>query len=386
MDVESKIDLDALIRRLEPKPEEISIGVEQLQHFYGEGDTRSHILKDLNLNITAGEIVTITGPSGCGKTTLLTLVGTLRRICEGSITALGTELNGLPGQQIGEMRKKMGFIFQAHNLFESLTAFQNVNMAAELLGIDKATAKKRIEEILTRLGLGHRIHYKPDSLSGGQKQRVAIARGIVHTPPLILADEPTAALDGESTETVIQMFREMADEYKTTILIVTHDQRIKKVADRIVNFGLGKIESNTLPDLVEFIGGKLMSVDEKSESEIKLFSRLTPTVLTDVVDSMKLRQYKRGDDVIRQGETGREFFVIARGEVEILIDGNRVNTLGSGSYFGEVALMKEQARNATVRALNDLVCFILEKEDFKAVVDSSPSFEEELRKAIFDRQ
>ena len=131
---ETNIDIDRLIRRIAPKPEERTIAVDNLEHFYGEGETRSHILKDIDLNVTGGEIVMIKGPSGCGKTTLLTLIGTLRTICEGSIKALGTELNGLSNRGIIEMRKKMGFIFQAHNLFESLTAFQNVNMACELVG------------------------------------------------------------------------------------------------------------------------------------------------------------------------------------------------------------------------------------------------------------
>lgn len=385
MAVESKVNLDTLIKRLQPKPEDIRVNITDLQHFFGEGETRTHILKDLNLKITSGEIVTITGPSGCGKTTLLTLIGTLRRICEGSIKVLDNELFGMSSKQIVEMRKQIGFIFQAHNLFESLTAFQNVNMAAELLGMDREAAKKRIEELLTRLGLGERIHYKPDSLSGGQKQRVAVSRGIVHSPPIILADEPTAALDAKSTATVVEIFREMADELGTTILIVTHDGRIKSAADRIVNFGQGTIESNTLPELSEYIGKQLKNFGE-SDTQLKVFSQLTPAVLTSVVDNMQLRQYKTGEDVIVQGEVGKEFFVLSRGEVEILIDGNRVNTLSEGSFFGEVALLKEQTRNATVRAMSDLVCFILEKEDFQNVINSSPTFEEELRKAIFDRQ
>ena len=176
----------------------------------------------------------------------------------------------------------------------------------------------------------------------------------------------------------------MADELNTTILIVTHDGRIKSAADRIVNFGQGTIESNTLPELSEYIGKQLKNFGE-SDTQLKVFSQLTPSVLTTVVDNMQLRQYKAGEDVIVQGEVGKEFFVLSRGEVEILVDGNRVNTLSEGSFFGEVALIKEQMRNATVRAMSDLVCFILEKQDFQNVINSSPTFEEELRKAIFDR-
>jgi len=378
-------DLDILIKRLDPDPQDLSISVSDLQHFYGEGDTRTQILFDIDLQITSGEIVIITGPSGCGKTTLLTLIGTLRQVCEGSIQALGTELNGLSDDRVVQMRKNIGFIFQAHNLFESLTAFQNVKMACELVGLDPSESRRRIEETLTRLGLGDRIHYKPDSLSGGQKQRVAVARGMIHRPKFLLADEPTAALDAKSTKDVVTMFRELARDHDTTILIVTHDDRILKVADRIVNLGSGHIKTNILTEKVQLIGRLLVDFETRSESEVKLFSRLTPSVLTDVANKMELRQFSVGDEIIRQGEIGKEFFVIARGDVEILVDDKRVNTLGAGSFFGEVALLKEQPRNATVRALEDVVCFILDKQEFQEIMDASASFEEELRKAIFDR-
>jgi putative ABC transport system ATP-binding protein len=156
------------------------IRVRDLNHYFGEGETRKQVLFHNDLAIQRGEIIIMTGPSGSGKTTLLTLIGTLRRVQEGSLQLLGQELNGISLSGMTELRKQIGFIFQAHNLFESLTAYQNVNMAAELVGLERGTANERIEQLLTRLQLGHRIHYKPQSLSGGQRQRVAVARGLVH--------------------------------------------------------------------------------------------------------------------------------------------------------------------------------------------------------------
>jgi putative ABC transport system ATP-binding protein len=371
-------DIDQLIAHWAPAPSELSVIVSQLNHFYGEGEARKQVLFDNNLNIRRGEIVIMTGPSGSGKTTLLTLVGTLRSVQEGSLKVLGTELRGLNREAVVELRKKVGFIFQAHNLFESLTASQNVKMATELLGMGGRETETKIEALLTRLGLGKRIHYKPKSLSGGQKQRVAIARGIVHQPQLILADEPTAALDAESGREVVTIFQELAKQHRCTILIVTHDNRILDVADRIVSMVDGRIHSNVLVQRTAIMCQVLQA--------FPLFQGLTPRVLSHVADKMELRQFDPGAEIIRQGEMGSEFFVIGKGEVEIVIDGRVVNKLSAGSFFGEVSLIKEQPRNATVRALTQVSCFVLSKEEFQEVVNTSATFEQELRQAIFDRQ
>ena len=221
------------------------IAVNELNHFFGSGDARTQALFENRLNVGRGEIVIMTGPSGSGKTTLLTLIGTLRTVQEGSLKILGQELRGMSPTAVNEVRKKIGFIFQAHNLFGSLTAYQNVKMATELTGSGDRTVQPRIESLLTRLGLGERIHYKPKSLSGGQKQRVAIARGLIHQPSIILADEPTAALDEKSGRETVTLFREMANELGSTVLIVTHDNRILDVADRIINMVAGHIKNDT---------------------------------------------------------------------------------------------------------------------------------------------
>lgn len=382
---ETHLDLDRLIKRLDPGEQDLSISINGLQHYFGEAETRTQILYDIDLDITSGEIVIITGPSGCGKTTLLTLIGTLRTVLEGSIKVHGTELFGLNAAGITAMRKQIGFIFQAHNLFESLTAYQNVKMACELVQMDEREARQRIEETLTNLGLGQRIHYKPESLSGGQKQRVAVARGLIHRPKLLLADEPTAALDSESTNEVVKLFRRLANEYNTTILVVTHDDRILKFADRIVNLGSGHISSNILTEKVQLIARMLVDFENQANSDLKLFSQLTPATLTDVADKMELRQYVAGDTIIQQGEVGQEFFVLVRGDVDVIVDDNKVAQLHAGSFFGEVALIKDEPRNATIRATSDVVCFILDKDEFQEVINASASFEEALRRAMFER-
>lgn len=370
--------LERLIRLWFPPAEQLSIQVQGLNHYYGEGDARKQVLFDNRLEVRAGEIVIMTGPSGSGKTTLLTLIGTLRRVQEGSLKVLGAELHGLEQRQVIALRKRIGFIFQAHNLFESLTATQNVRMATELLGIPAGEAEPRIEAALRRLGLGQRLNYKPKSLSGGQKQRVAIARGIVHQPSLILADEPTAALDAESGREVVTIFKELAEREGCTIIIVTHDNRILDVADRIVNMVDGRIKSNVLVQKTALLCQILQ--------QYELFRELTPAVLASVADKMSLQRYSPGSVIVRQGEPGRDFYVIAQGEVEVSTSGKVVTRLEAGSYFGEVSLLTEQPRNATVQALGEVACFSLAKEDFQAVVATSGSFEQQLRQALFERQ
>ena len=227
---------------------EPSVQIRNLNFHYGEGDLFKQVLFDINLNIYPGEIVILTGPSGSGKTTLLTLIGALRTIQDGNLQVLGQELKGLNPKKLVQIRKNIGFIFQAHNLFYSLTARQNVMMSTDLFAHEggNAMASKKAQEILTSLGLAERVDYKPHALSGGQKQRVAIARALVNRPSLILADEPTAALDKKSGRDVVTLMQKMAKEEGITILMVTHDNRILDVADRIVNFVDGNLESDNI--------------------------------------------------------------------------------------------------------------------------------------------
>lgn len=239
--------LDSTPQSLSPNFEP-SVQIRNLNFHYGEGDLFKQVLFDINLEIYPGQIVILTGPSGSGKTTLLTLIGALRTIQDGSLKVLGQELKGLSPKKLVQIRKNIGFIFQAHNLFHSLTARQNVMMSTDLFTHEggNAMAANNAAEILTQLGLGERVDYKPHALSGGQKQRVAIARALVNRPNLILADEPTAALDKKSGRDVVTLMQKMAKEENITILMVTHDNRILDVADRIINLVDGNLESDNV--------------------------------------------------------------------------------------------------------------------------------------------
>jgi putative ABC transport system ATP-binding protein len=361
---------------------QLAVQIRGLQHHYGEGELRKQVLFENNLNIARGEIVIMTGPSGSGKTTLLTLIGTLRTAQEGSLKVLGKELLGATPGQLVLLRRELGFIFQAHNLFESLTAIQNVRMAMELFDFSQQEMKNRATEMLTRLGLGHRINYKPDSLSGGQKQRVAIARGLVHKPKLILADEPTAALDEHSGREVVNLFQQLAKQEGCTVLLVTHDNRILDVADRIVSMVDGRIKSD--------VNVKESSVICEFLQKCPVFSALTPRTLTEVADKMMPEEYPAGQVVIRQGDVGDKFYLIRRGSVDVIVEDERgrrvVATMGEGNFFGEAALLTGNPRNASVIAKTDTMLYALGKDDFNAVLAASSTFEEELRKAIFERQ
>jgi putative ABC transport system ATP-binding protein len=196
------------------------------------------------LAIHPGEIVIMTGPSGSGKTTLLTLMGGLRSTQEGSLKVLGQELRNAPKQTMVKLRRNIGYIFQSHNLLSFLTAHRNVRLSLELhqAMLDQGLDRKATE-ILEKVGLGHRLNYYPDSLSGGQKQRVAIARALVTHPKIILADEPTAALDKQSGRDVVDIMHQLAKEQGCAIMLVTHDHRILDIADRTLHLEDGRLST-----------------------------------------------------------------------------------------------------------------------------------------------
>lgn len=214
---------------------------------FGKGDLSKQILFDVDVQIRPGEIVLLTGPSGSGKTTLLTLIGGLRTVRDGSLHVFGHQLRGLSQQQLAPVRRHIGFIFQAHNLLNFLTARQNVQMSLELHPrYSHAEAKRRASEMLDMVGLSNRREYFPDNLSGGQRQRVAIARALAAQPKLVLADEPTAALDGKSGREVVDLMQQLAREQGCPILMVTHDNRVLDIADRIVHMEDGRIAEKSL--------------------------------------------------------------------------------------------------------------------------------------------
>lgn len=211
-----------------------AISMTALNHYYGRDSLRKQVLFDIDLQIDRGEIIIMTGPSGSGKTSLLTLMGSLRSVQEGSLNILGNELFNATKQQMTLARRNIGYIFQAHNLLNFLTLYQNVEMALEIQDVTATEADKRIRQVLTALGLDHRLDYYPNDLSDGQKQRVAIARALVSQPKIILADEPTAALDKKSGRDVVEIMEKLAKEQSCAILLVTHDNRILDLADRII--------------------------------------------------------------------------------------------------------------------------------------------------------
>lgn len=222
-----------------PQP---AIATAGLCHWYGKGQARRQVLLEVELQINPGEVVLLTGPSGCGKTTLLTLVGALRQVQEGSVRLFGEELHGADRGQRQQLRRRIGMIFQGHNLLRCLTAEQNVQMGADLLaGMGYRARRDQSREWLRAVGLGDHLGKLPHDLSGGQKQRVAIARALAARPELLLADEPTAALDSRSGRDVVELLRRLACEQGCAVLMVTHDPRILDLADRLVRMEDGRL-------------------------------------------------------------------------------------------------------------------------------------------------
>jgi putative ABC transport system ATP-binding protein len=348
--------------------------------YFGEGEARNQILFDNSLAVPPGQLVIMTGPSGSGKTTLLTLIGALRVVQEGTLSVLGHEMAALDKTALSLMRREIGFIFQMHNLYESLNAIENVMMATWVQNVPAAEGRRRGIELLTRLGLGHRITYKPSALSGGQRQRVAVARALVNRPRLILADEPTAALDKDSVQIVVDLLKEMTTA-GSSVIMVTHDHRILNAADRVVNMIDGRIASDVNLKEVVAICAFLRGID--------LFSGFSVSDLGSMADQLRLRPFQTGEDLIRQGDIGKEFFLLATGKVEVIRTDNgiskTVNTLGPGAAFGERALLTGDVRNATIRATEPGTVYVLDKEHFDDALRVSPDFQTQVQQMYFRR-
>jgi putative ABC transport system ATP-binding protein len=218
------------------------IVIKGLNHWFGSGEARKQALFNVNLTIERGKLVILMGASGSGKTTLLTLAGCLRDVQDGSAKLLGNELNGASEDLLVACRRRLGFIFQAHNLHESLTAMQNVRLGLDVHGPHaRKDWQAPASHLLNLVGLGDRLDYLPGNLSGGQKQRVAVARALVGNPDMVFADEPTAALDKESGHQVVSLLKRLGTERNTTTLMVTHDNKVLEMADRIITMEEGRI-------------------------------------------------------------------------------------------------------------------------------------------------
>lgn len=359
-----------------PTPQSV-VRVAGLNHAFGQGEAKNQVLFDIGLEIAAGQIVVLSGPSGAGKTTLLTLIGALRTVQEGRIEVLGRELSQLGRRELAAIRRNIGFIFQTHNLFDALSAYENVKMAMQLFAYPPQEMRRRGVAILEALGLGHRIDHKPRALSTGESQRVAIARALVNRPRLILADEPTAALDRASTFKVLDLLKETAAEDGTAVLMVTHDYRIIERANRLIQLVDGRIVSDVvLHDVAE-----ICAFLRRTE----LCKGLTSRQLTEIAEKLARRRLRAGETVVRAGENGEDLFLIVTGTVRVIRNGRQVARLGPGDFFGEAALLHAMPGDATIVAEQDLETYVLEKDDLRAALDASPCFRQQLYRCAAPR-
>ncbi len=331
------------------------VSIQNLNYFYGKGDLKSQVLYDINLEIKPGEFVILTGPSGSGKSTLLSLIGCLRPVNHGSLKILGKELKEATPNQLTLVRRNFGYITQASNLIEFLNAWQNVQMSLSVQS--KLSAQKQYQrsvEILTAIGLGDRINHYPSDLSGGQRQRVALASALVNQPQLVLADEPTAALDKKSGRNVVALMQRLAKQRGSAILMVTHDSRILDFADRIISVEDGRLGR----DLDQEIS---IALPEFDEALLKT-TETQPTVLS----------YSSGEVIIQQGEPAHNFYILLEGIVEVFQENvnqspKLLARMKRGEYFGEIGLLQGGKRTATVRAAKD--------SEVKVVAISQPLFQ-----------
>jgi putative ABC transport system ATP-binding protein len=230
------------------------IAIQNLNHSLGKGLLNKQIISDINLLIYPGDFVILTGPSGSGKTTLLTLISGLRSVQEGSLKVFNQELYRASNHQLVKVRRNIGYIFQKHNLLPFLTAVQNVQTSILLhKEVSVAEAYARSVAMLKAVGLGQYLDYYPRKLSGGQQQRVAIARALVTNPKLIVADEPTAALDKQTGHEVVELMQRLSSQFDSAVLLVTHDNRILDFADRIIYMEDGRLVNTNISQIRKMI-------------------------------------------------------------------------------------------------------------------------------------
>ncbi|HEX7974568.1 MAG TPA: ATP-binding cassette domain-containing protein [Anaerolineales bacterium] len=233
---------------------------------YGSGSTEVIAVSDVSLSVSPGEIVLIMGPSGSGKTTLLSMLGALLKPTEGAIQINGDVISALAENRLPDIRlRQFGFVFQDFNLLSALSALENVAIVAELGGMKSGAARQKAGALLIELGLGERLNFLPEKLSGGEKQRVAIARALVNDPALILADEPTANLDSKIGHEIMRLLRIIAKEQGRSVVIVSHDQRIKDIADRVL-----WLEDGQFQDIVTMAIDPVCGMSVEREKAIRI--------------------------------------------------------------------------------------------------------------------
>jgi putative ABC transport system ATP-binding protein len=228
------------------------IQASHLTKTYAQGEAAARALDDVSLDLHTGELTLLVGPSGSGKTTLLSIMGCVLRPTSGTLRVLGDDVTRLAERDLPAIRReRIGFIFQAFNLFPTLTTLQNVALALDLKGVAGRVARDRAKALLDQVGLGAKLNAYPADLSGGQKQRVAIARALAGDPPIILADEPTAALDSQSGRVVMDLLKQLARERGRAVAVVTHDNRMLEYADRLVTMEDGRIVADERQAILE---------------------------------------------------------------------------------------------------------------------------------------
>ena len=225
-------------------PESI-LSVERINVTFGVGNASMHALSNVSLSFPAGSLTLIMGPSGSGKTTLLSVLGCLLTPDDGSVFVNGRDVTAATEEERNTIRREqLGFVFQAFRLFESLTAFENVAISAEISGQRGKQSNAKVEQCLELLGMANKKHLKPAELSGGEKQRVAIARALMRDPKILLADEPTASLDSNTGELIARILRDIAQKQGRTVVVVSHDARLRAFANQVLSLRDGKVESN----------------------------------------------------------------------------------------------------------------------------------------------
>lgn len=295
-------------------------------------------IDNLSFDADDGELVVLLGPSGSGKTTLLSCLGGILTPKSGRVILADIEVTSLDAKQLIDFRRnRIGIVFQAFNLVPSLTARENVAAPLLMAGVKRHEALRRADELLKTVNLTDRTHHKPSQLSGGQQQRVAVARALVHDPPVLLADEPTANLDYIQAESVVSLLRELRSKGRL-IVVSTHDSRIVPIADRVIS-------------LVEDVPG-----DAGPPQRV---------------------EYSAGEVVFEQGDRGNLVYVIEEGEIAIerqLADGGEelLATLGTGQYFGELGALLGFPRSATARAVTDVSLMAYSARDFRRYADGHP--------------
>ncbi len=279
----------------------------------------------LDARIGDGTLSLLLGPSGCGKTTLLSCLGGLRRPTGGSLQVDGLELTDLSdGRLLDYRRRVVGYVFQSFNLIASLDALDNVAAPLASQGVRRRVARDRARRTLARVGMAEHMHRRPGQLSGGQQQRVAVARGLVHDPALLLADEPTANLDFVQAEAVITLLRSLAVPGRS-VIVSTHDDRLLPIADEAIN--------------------------------------LRPAI--DEIVEVAERRLADGEVLFHQGERGSAVYVVEEGAIAITRGDELLRTVGPGAYFGELGPMMGQPRSATARASGDTTVRLLTVQEFR---------------------